>query len=191
MKGLINGGVFGFPGVSQLMTFPDRTDVTVRNRTVQCNPIALLPVHALKAALLEVTHRPVPHLGIGQRIYRHLLSSLSISTEVQIEGTEMVVHSAKWCGNIARLQSGFVDIEIETMLFLDYVFTGNRLRPIPDTINIAIRGRCCSPYSSVMGPCNTPSAAPFYKYRARRTAGGVVLQTMFELGNGEIGESTS
>ena len=29
------------------------------------------------------------------------------------------------------------------------------------------------------------------KYRARRTAGGVVLQTMFGLGNDEIGESTS
>jgi len=82
MKGLINGGVFGFPGVSQLMTFPDRTDVTVRNRTVKCNPIALLPVHALMAALLEVTHRPVPHLGIDQRIHCHLLSSLSIRTEV-------------------------------------------------------------------------------------------------------------
>ena len=34
LEGLIYGGVFGFPGVSQLMTFPDRTDVTVRNRTV-------------------------------------------------------------------------------------------------------------------------------------------------------------
>ena len=108
-----------------------------------------------------------------------------------MKGTEIVVLSAKWCGNIARLKLWFVDIEIETMPILDYVSTGKRLRPIPDTINIAIRGRCCSPYSSVMGPSNTPYAAPFYKYRARRTAGGVVLQMMFGLGNDEIGESTS
>ena len=82
MKGFINSGVFGFLGVSQLMTFPDRTDVTVRKGTVKCDPFPLLPAHTLKAALREVTHRPVPYLGIDQRIHRHLLSSLSICTEV-------------------------------------------------------------------------------------------------------------
>ena len=81
MKGLINGGVFGFPGASLLMAFPDRIDAQSAIEPSN-DPIALLPVHELKAVSLEVTHRPVPHLGIGQRIHRHLLSSLSIRTEV-------------------------------------------------------------------------------------------------------------
>ena len=87
-----------------------------------------------------------------------------------MEGTEIVALTAKWRGNIAHLQPGFVDIEIETMPFLDYVFTGNRLCPIPDTMNISIHARCWSPYSSVMRPYNTPSTAPSFRYRARCTA---------------------
>ena len=78
LKGRVNGGVFGFLGASQLMAFPHCTDVTVRNRTVKCNPIAVLPVH--EAALVEVTQSPVPRLGVGHRIHRQLLSCVSIRT---------------------------------------------------------------------------------------------------------------
>ena len=82
LKGRINGGVVGFLGVSQLMAFPHRADVTVRDRTVKCDPIAVLPIHELQAALVDMTQPPVPHLGIGHRIHRQLLSCVSIRTEV-------------------------------------------------------------------------------------------------------------
>ena len=64
------------------MAFPHRTDVIVCNMTIICDPITVLPVHDLKAALVEVTQPPVLHLGIGHRIHRQLLSSVSICTEV-------------------------------------------------------------------------------------------------------------
>ena len=38
LKGHIKVGAFSFLGVNQLMAFPHRTDVTVRNRTVKCDP---------------------------------------------------------------------------------------------------------------------------------------------------------
>ena len=101
----------GFLGVSQLMAFPHRTDVTVRNKTVKCDPIAVILVHLLQAALIEVTQPPLPHLGISHRIHRHLLSCVSICTEVFLEGVEIVARSAKWHGDVARLQPGSVDIE--------------------------------------------------------------------------------
>ena len=82
LKGRINGGVLGVIGVSQLMAFPHRTDVTVRNRTVKCLSIAVLPSHELQVALVEVVKPPVSHLGIGYRMHRQLLSCVSIRTEV-------------------------------------------------------------------------------------------------------------
>ena len=79
-KGRIKGDVFGFPGASLLMAFPHRTYITVRNRTVKCDRIAVIPVHELKVAHVEVTMPPVPHLGVGHRINRQLLSCVSIRT---------------------------------------------------------------------------------------------------------------
>ena len=73
LKGRINGGVVSFLGVSQLMAFPHRTYVTVRNRTVECDSIAILSVHELEATLIEVSQPPAPHLGIGHRIHCQLL----------------------------------------------------------------------------------------------------------------------
>ena len=82
LKGSIDGGVLTFLGVSQLMVFPRPTYVAGRYRTVKCDSIAVLPVHELEAALVEVTQPPVPHLGIGHRMNRQLFVCISIRTEV-------------------------------------------------------------------------------------------------------------
>ena len=82
LKGCINDGEVGFLGVSQLMTFPHRTDVAVRNRTVKCDSNAALSVRELQATLIDVAQPPVPHLGIDHRIHRQLLSCVTIRTEV-------------------------------------------------------------------------------------------------------------
>ena len=111
LKGRVNGGVVGFLGVSQLVAFPHRTDFTARNRTVKRDPIAALPVYELQAAFIEVTQSPMPQLGIGHRIYRLPLSSVSINTEVWLEEVEFFGLSAKSHGDVARLQSEFVGIE--------------------------------------------------------------------------------
>ena len=51
--------MFNVVGVSQLVTFSHRTDVTARYRTVRWDAIAVQPVHEFKAALVEVTQPPV------------------------------------------------------------------------------------------------------------------------------------
>ena len=68
--------------VSQLMTFPYRTDVTVRHRTIKCEPFAVLPVHELEA-LLVVIQPPVSHLVVGHCVYCQLFSCVTSNhTEV-------------------------------------------------------------------------------------------------------------
>ena len=49
----------------QLMPSPYRTYVTVRNRTVKCDPITVRSVYELQAALVKVTQPPMPHLSIA------------------------------------------------------------------------------------------------------------------------------
>ena len=82
LKGRMNGDVVDILGVSQLVAFRQRTDVTVRHKTVKCDPTAVLPVHELQVALVEVAQPPVPHLGLSHRIYRQLFSCVPIRTEV-------------------------------------------------------------------------------------------------------------
>ena len=82
LKERISGGVVGSLGVSQLMAFPHRIDVTVRNRTVKCDVSTVISVHGLQAALVKVTQPPVPHLGISHRIHRQLISCVDMRTEV-------------------------------------------------------------------------------------------------------------
>lgn len=77
LKERIYIGVLGFLGASQLVTFPHRTNVTVRDRTVDCDAIAVL-AHDFKAALVEVNQSPVPYLGIDHCIRHQLLSWVSI-----------------------------------------------------------------------------------------------------------------
>ena len=62
--------------------FPYRTDVTVRSLTFKCDPISVVPVGELQAALVKVTQPSVPHLRIDHRIHRQLLPCVSIRTEV-------------------------------------------------------------------------------------------------------------
>lgn len=50
------GDVFDFLGVSQLVSLPQDTDVTVHHMTVKCDAITALPVQ-------ELGQLPVPHLN--------------------------------------------------------------------------------------------------------------------------------
>ena len=79
MKLRVNGGVFG---VRQPVTFPQRADARVSIKTVECDGIEFLHVRDFKAAFVEMTQPPVPHLGTGNCIHRDLVSCVAMRAEV-------------------------------------------------------------------------------------------------------------
>ena len=91
----ISGNVVSSLGVSQLMAFHHRTDVTVRNRTFKCDVSTVISVHGLQATLVKVTQPPMPHLGISHRIHCQLISCVAMRTDVLLEEIELVVLCAK------------------------------------------------------------------------------------------------
>ena len=80
--------------VDRRVIFSHRTHVTVRDTAVECNAVAVLPVHEFKSAIVEVTEPRYHTWGLITDFIAQVLSFVAISAEVRYGGEQRVVFSA-------------------------------------------------------------------------------------------------
>ena len=81
--------VVGCLGVGELLSFPHRANVEVRDRPPECDTSAVSLAQNTQTLCMGMTQPPMPHLSIGDCVYCSFLGAISVRPEVHHEQVEV------------------------------------------------------------------------------------------------------